>query len=78
VQEIITFAKCQRLRKALCGLRAKITETKQKTDLGRALVNITKICCTSPKLNGNDEDWLKVLTVKSVSQNPQCNLPQHG
>jgi hypothetical protein len=48
-------------------------DTKQKTDLGRALVNITKLCFTSPKLSGNDEDWLKILE-KAEKNKVSCLL----
>lgn len=47
-------------------------QTKQKTDFGRALVNIPKLCCTSPKLNGNDADLLKILKKAEKTRYAVC------
>lgn len=52
-------------------------QTKQKIDLGRALVNTTKLCCISTKLNGNDADWLKVLEKADKTRYAVCQPPYH-
>jgi hypothetical protein len=59
-KKIIMFVKFQRIRKVLCGLRTTITEN-EAYDFSRALVNITTLCYTSPKSNGNGKNWLKIL-----------------
>jgi len=52
-------------------------QTKQRIDFGRALVNIPKLCCTSPKLNGNNADWLKILEKADKTRYAVCQSPYH-
>jgi len=56
-------------------------QTKQKIDLGSALVNILvnipKLCCTSPKLNGNDAVWLEILEKADKTRYAVCQPPYH-